>query len=155
MGTALTNLKDADLRTVQANPFSGKTATEPRPSAGDPRYRFHDPDRLRQVQDQWDQADAWRKERERFVAEAARERQAKLDAQAGAAQAKRDERLARERERTMDALRARFLAVPGTTPEMFERKKDELFEQYAMEQALSGDLDRANRARGLVDARTF
>ena len=144
-------LKDADLSSeVRENRFSGKTARIERPTADHPQYRYSSPEQLAKAQTEWDVADKWKLERERYVADTDRARQARHKAEAVAAQAKRDERLAAQRDQTLTMLKARYLAVPGMTDNDWEADKEQVLRDYARSEALSGNLDRAAR-RGLVD----
>jgi hypothetical protein len=142
-----TTLKDADPAEVRRNPFAGKTADVPRPSKDDAEYRFSRDDRLRQAQAQWDQADQWRKEREAWSAQARKDHEAGEKARGDALEAKRRQRRDAQRTATMDMLRRRFLGVAGTTEAEWERVKDEVFLDYARQQALSGDPGEADAAR--------
>jgi hypothetical protein len=139
----MTTLTETDIRDVRDNRFSGKTSRIERPTSDQPAYRYSSPDQLAKLQADWDTADGWRKEREARVADAERERQAKLAASAVAAQTRRDEQLLAQREKTLDMLKRRYLAVPGLSETDWQADKETVLRDYARSQAISGDLDNA------------
>jgi len=122
------------------NPYLGKTATEPRPTAETWRGG-----NLEGRQAAWDAADAWRQDNDRLRAAHLAKVDAKEQADRDRAAAADDARALAKQAALAADLRSRFLAAGGTAAQ-WEAEKDGLLLAAIKRSALDGG-DAARRAQ--------